>query len=85
MGAFSPQDQWKKYKSEPILAMSEGLVEATGRLLGMLALLLASVVVTRLLLTSGAVLLAFTTATTSSTASMTSGGDGGEQGRVVLH
>ena len=88
MGAFSPQDQWTKYKSEPILAMSEGLVEATGRLLGLLALLLASVVVTRLLLTSGAVLLAFTTATTSSRssmASMTSGGDGGKQGRVVLH
>ena len=29
MRAFSPQDQWKKHKSEPILAMSEGLVEAT--------------------------------------------------------
>ena len=29
MRAFSPQDQWKKHKLEPILAMSEGLVEAT--------------------------------------------------------
>ena len=26
---FSPQDQWKKHKLKPILAMSEGLVEAT--------------------------------------------------------
>ena len=83
MRAFSPQDQWKKHKSEPILAMSEGLVEATGRLLGLLAVLLTSVAVTRL--ASGAVLLAFTVATMSSAASMTSGGDSGEQGGVVLH
>ena len=82
MRAFSPQDQWKKHKSEPILALSEGLVVAAGRLL---ALLLVSVVVTRLLLTSGAGLLAFATATTSSTASLSSRGNSGKQGRVILH
>ena len=58
---------------------------AAGRLLGLLALLLASVVVTRLLLASGAGVLAFATATTSSTASLSSGGDGGEKRRVLLH
>ena len=61
-----------------------------GRLLGLLALLallLASVVVSRLLLASGAGLLAFATATLSSTASLSSGGDGGEneKRRVLLH
>ena len=87
MRAFSPQDQWKKHKSEPILAMSEGLVEATAdwllENLGLLAVLLTSVVVTRL--ASGDVLLAFTAATTTSMASMTSGGDSSEHGGVVFY
>ena len=54
----------------------------TRRLLG---LLLASVVVTRLLLASEARLLAFATPTTSSMASLSSGGDGSEKRRVLLH
>ena len=86
MRAFSPQDQWKKHKSEPILAMSEGLVEATAdwppedcwgcwRCCWPLLLLPGCCWPLELVCWP----------TASSTASMTSGGNGGEQRRVVLH
>ena len=59
---------------------------ATGRLLGLLALLLAAVVTARLLLAPGAGLLASgITAATSSSATMPSGGDGGDKGGVLFH
>ena len=86
MRAFSPQDQWKKHISVPILAMSEGLVAGTaGRLLGLLGLLLATVVTARLLLAPGAGLLASGTTAAMSSLATPSGGDGSDKGGVFFH